>query len=85
LDRAGELAAQHDSQPVLNSYPLPNWQPGVLIADPHPLVWPDGASQQYRLSVGLYDPQTFARWPTMDAAGMRLPDDQLLLHLQGQP
>jgi hypothetical protein len=85
LDSAGELLAQHDSQPVLNSYPLPIWQPGILIADPHPLVWPDDDSQPYQLGVGLYDPQSLDRWPVTDAAGTNLPDNQLLLPLSGQP
>lgn len=85
LNSDGELVAQHDSQPVLNSYPVTNWQPGVLIADPHPLVWPDNKGQPYQLGLGMYDPQTFARWPVLDAVGNRLPDDRLLLPLPGQP
>jgi hypothetical protein len=85
LSPTGEMLAQHDSQPVLNSYPLPNWQPGTIIADPHPLIWPHDSSQQYHLGLGLYDPQSLVRWPVMDATGTNLPDDQLLLPLPGQP
>jgi hypothetical protein len=85
LDSAGQLAVQHDGQPVLGSYPLSNWQPGVIIADPHPLVWPDDSGQPYQLGVGLYDPQSLVRWPVTDGVGARLPDDQLLLPLRGQP
>ena len=34
LNPAGEILAQHDAQPVLNTYPVSVWQPGTIIADP---------------------------------------------------
>lgn len=77
LNQDGELAAQSDSQPVQNSYPLSNWPPGVLIADAHSFTWPAGALTQ--LAVGLYDPATLARWPAADLDGVPLPNNQAVL------
>jgi hypothetical protein len=79
LDRSGNITAQHDAQPVLNSYPLPVWVPGMTIADPHPLIWPETPAGELVLAAGLYDPVTFVRWPVTDAAGERQADDRAVL------
>ena len=85
LNQAGELAAQSDSQPVQNSYPLTNWPPGFLIADAHSFTWPADAGELTQLAVGLYDPATFVRWPVTGSAGVPLPDGQILLPVEIRP
>jgi hypothetical protein len=78
LDAAGEIMAQHDGLPVLNTYPLYSWQSGKIVADSHPLVWAE-VDGDYSIAIGLYDPHTLERWPVWDEAGNRQPDDRLLL------
>jgi hypothetical protein len=80
LNEAGEIVAQHDAQPVMNSYAADLWEPGQIVADMHPLIWPEDAGD-YRIAVGLYDPATLERWPVHDEAGNRQPDDRLLIPL----
>lgn len=83
LNEAGEIVSQHDSQPVQNSYPLPVWQPGRIIADEHPLQLPESdAAASYTLAIGLYDPVTWTRWSVTDAQGNPLPDGRILLEYQ---
>ncbi|MCI0394846.1 MAG: hypothetical protein L0322_07885 [Chloroflexi bacterium] len=80
LDETGQIIAQHDGQPVLDTYPLPTWQPGVVIADSHRLSLPAALpAGLYRLAVGLYDPDSLARWPVTGPGGERLPDGRVLL------
>jgi hypothetical protein len=86
LDSAGNIIAQHDGQPVNNSYPLPNWQPGMIIADRHLLpLAADVPAGPYQLAVGLYDPATFARWPVTTPSGEPLADGRALLPLPSLP
>ena len=82
LDEEGQIVAQDDAQPVRNSYPLPVWPPGMIVADPHPLIWPEAPAA---LSVGLYNPADFTRWPVTDASGVELPDGRVILQQWGQP
>jgi hypothetical protein len=82
LDEAGQIVAQDDAQPVRNSYPLPVWPVGMIVADAHPLIWPEGPAA---LTVGLYHPADFTRWPVMDADGVELPDGQVILQQWGEP
>ncbi|MEM7111216.1 MAG: hypothetical protein AAF614_02200 [Chloroflexota bacterium] len=80
LDDADTLLAQHDAQPVSNSYPLPNWPSGVVVVDEHPLLIPsDLAAGDYHLAIGLYNPSDFARWSVRDADGNLLPEGRALL------
>lgn len=80
LNEAGEIVAQHDAQPVSNAYLLPNWIPGVLIADSHRLVLPDDLpAGRYELVAGLYDPQDLTRWPVLAPDGMPAPDNRVFL------
>lgn len=79
LDGVGNIVAQHDAQPVLGSYPLPVWLPGMVIADPHPLVWPDVPAGGLTVTAGLYDPVTVIRWPVTDAGGNPQANDRAIL------
>ncbi|MCA9960938.1 MAG: hypothetical protein KC443_17985 [Anaerolineales bacterium] len=78
LDADGQIIGQNDAQPVQNSYPLPVWPVGVLIADEHVLTLPETVAGGGMLGVGLYDPATFARWP---AVGTAVTDNRALLPL----
>ena len=80
LDENGAIVAQHDGQPVAGTYPLPNWQPGAIVADRHPLRLPaDLPAGQYALAVGLYDPDTLARWSVAEPDGATGDDGRALL------
>lgn len=62
--------AQDDSIPVGWTYPTTGWQPGETIRDEHLLVIaPSTPRGDYRLIVGLYDPDTRERPAVHDAAG----------------
>jgi hypothetical protein len=75
LDGEGEIAAQQDAPPLNNAYPLPVWPPGMLVADTYLLPAAGGA----QLGVGLYDPETLARWPAVDGAGDEAANGRILL------
>lgn len=80
LDEQNNIVAQHDAQPVQNAYPLPVWPPNTLVADTHTLALPpDLPTGTYRIAAGLYDPDSFVRWPAFAADGTPLPDNRVLL------
>jgi hypothetical protein len=57
LDEAGQLKAQNDALPRAGAYPIPWWQPGEVIADPHTLSLPaDLSPGAYQLAIGFYRP-----------------------------
>jgi hypothetical protein len=62
LNQQGQIAAQSDSQPVQGTRPTTGWLPQEVIVDEYalslPVQLPPG---RYRLTAGLYDPQTGAR------------------------
>jgi len=69
IDANGQIVAQTDGRPQAGSPLMTCWQPGEVYLDRH--VIPLGsqvASGQYRLSIGLYDAQTGARVPAINAA-----------------
>lgn len=69
VDREGKLVAQHDGPPSGGGYPLSIWSDGDVVVDQHEIVVPEGVSGDgVRLAVGLYDPQTGARY-TRDDGG----------------
>jgi len=64
FDDQGQLIGQHDGMPALWTRPTSTWHPGETIEDKHGLLLPPETHIAYML-VGLYDPQTGARLPTM--------------------
>jgi hypothetical protein len=59
LDAAGQLVAQHDSEPVNGLRPTSTWRPGESIVDRHGVLLPDDLPPgDYHLVAGLYDPVT---------------------------
>jgi hypothetical protein len=80
LDAAGRLVAGQDTRPMGGLYGTQAWQPGEGIVDEHRLELPAGLPPgEYRLAVGLYDAATQARLPVVDASGVPVPDNALLL------
>ncbi len=76
LDETGRMVAQHDAQPVQNSYPLTFWPVRAIIADEHIMPLPD---RPYTLAVGLYDPHDLTRWSVANPDGTVDPDGRALL------
>ncbi|RME49586.1 MAG: hypothetical protein D6796_04660, partial [Caldilineae bacterium] len=79
LDAGGARVGQADGTPYGNRYPLPDWRPGQVIADPRPV----GAAGAVELAVGVYNPRTGQRLPATDDAGRPLPDNALRIPLAG--
>lgn len=79
-DDSGNLVTQGDSPPQANWYPTSIWTAGEQIRDPHKLLPPgDTAGGRYRVTVGLYDLDTGARLPAINADGGRWLDDGVLV------
>jgi hypothetical protein len=87
LDAQGRQVGQADAPPAGADAPPSTWQPGRVMPWVHPVPVPrDLAPGSYWLSLGLYDPETFARLPLQGAAPPpTAPDDgehTLLLPLE---
>jgi uncharacterized membrane protein len=62
LDADGGIVAQHDGPPAGGELPALGWLPGEYLTDTHVLQLPfDLPPGEYRLGVGLYDPNTGLR------------------------
>ena len=71
----GAKAAQRDALPVCGRALTHLWNPGDVIADPHPIRLNDAAAPgTYTLLAGLYDVETGARLPVTDASGAPVGD-----------
>ena len=70
LDSSGQLRGQADSPPMAGKYPTSVWDAGEVIADLHTLsLAPDLPAGEYRIAVGLYDPETGQRVKRVDGNG----------------
>lgn len=78
VDASERVIAQRDNAPVRGTYPTSAWQLGELIVDAHDLDV-DAPSGTYALMAGMYDLATLVRLPALDADGVRLQDDRVLL------
>ncbi len=58
-----------DRQPLDGAYPTHLWQPGEVVADTIPLPLDGSPPDNYRLAIGLYQPDTPARLPLENDAG----------------
>ncbi|MCS6825175.1 MAG: hypothetical protein NZ553_01035 [Caldilinea sp.] len=66
----GQMVAQQDQPPLQGFYPSDHWLPGVAFHDTYSLTVPDDAAPGlYRLSIGLYDPETGQRLPLLRPDG----------------
>jgi Protein O-mannosyl-transferase TMEM260-like len=80
LDSEGILRGQQDSVPHAGALPTSEWLPGEYVADLYTLAVPsDVKAGDYRIEIGMYSPETGVRAAALDAQGVRLPDDRVLL------
>jgi hypothetical protein len=55
LDKAGNVVAGIEEEPLRGRYPTTGWQPGELVRDRHVLTVPQGTPDgQYELIIGVY-------------------------------
>jgi len=79
IDVSDAIHGQHDGIPAGGKRPTTGWVRGEVIVDQHVIVVdPETAPGEYRLTVGLYDPNTWARLPILDAAGQIIGDRVML-------
>ena len=86
LDSDGQLRGQTDSPPTSGKYPTSVWDAGEFIADSHTLSLPnDLPGGEYKLAIGLYDPETGRRLQTVDGSGNSTGDSVTISGLMVQP
>jgi hypothetical protein len=73
------VVVQDDAVPRRWTYPTTWWQAGEVVSDEIPLSLEDVPPGQYRLAVGVYDPESGERLSVVDAAGEALPGERLVL------
>jgi hypothetical protein len=82
------LWGQDDSEPCRRSYPTSVWRPGEILRDKYAIPIPSEAETgNYEVRVGFYLLETLTRLPAVDAAGLPVPDDSVLLapvHVQSR-
>jgi hypothetical protein len=78
LDADGVLIGQADGPPVANHYPTSLWQPGEIVQDSRLIPAGD------RYLVGLYDPLSGERLPALGADGIPVPDNAVVLAMDGR-
>jgi hypothetical protein len=75
----GQLVAQQDVMPRDWTYPTTWWEKGEVVSDEIVLAVSDAPAGVYRVSIGVYDPETGARLPVVDTARTEGVQDQLPL------
>jgi hypothetical protein len=75
----GGIVAQHDAVPLNWTYPTNWWEAGEFVADRIILPMEDVPAGRYRVSVGMYDPDTHERLPIADDAGTVHEENRLVL------
>jgi len=76
----GELVAQADVMPRDWTYPTTWWEKGEVVSDEIVLAVSDVPPGIYRVTIGVYNPETGARLPVTAGSGAGEPDqDQLML------
>ncbi len=64
LNDAGQLVAQNDGFPFLNTRPTSSWQAGEVVYDPHPLDLSALAPGHYSVAVQIYTYYDGVKYPT---------------------
>jgi hypothetical protein len=75
----GTIAVQDDALPRHWTYPTTWWERGEVVEDTISLPLDEVSPGQYRLVIGLYEPETGERLIAYSADGQRYADDAVLL------
>jgi len=79
MDANGKLLTQKDGVPGNWSLPTDTWAAGEVIADSYEIpVPPEATSGDYKVQVGMYNPEDRQRLPALES-GARLADDSIPL------
>ena len=79
LDSQGLIQGQADSPPRAGRYPTSVWDSGEVIADLHTFsLRPDLPDGEYRLRIGLYDPETGKRVEMVDENGQMVDEPVII-------
>lgn len=86
LDMNDAVATGQDNPPCRGACPTITWRPGEVIRDEYqwrlpPILLPG----QYRVQVGMYEPDTLTRLEVLDASGAVIGDRLILATLDCQP
>jgi hypothetical protein len=77
-DEASTLT--YDRPPFGGRFPTCDWPGGAAFVDEWEIVLPDDLQPgEYEVATGLYDPQTLARQPVTDGAGVPVTDSNITL------
>jgi hypothetical protein len=77
LDTDGNRPTQRDAPPWQGRFPTQTWRPGSLVVTADDVYLPPGmVPGEYRIVIGMYDPESFARLPVM-LNGVPVPEGQL--------
>ena len=81
VSSSDEVLAQMDNVPVAWTRPLETWKKGEQLLDVYELALPADAARLSgaTLQVGMYDPDTGARFPASDRSDQPLPGDKVTL------
>jgi hypothetical protein len=74
-----ELVAQADVMPYHWTYPTFWWEAGETVSDEIPLPLADVPQGDYRLEIGVYDPDSGKRLPVVAGRDPQQPSDRLVL------
>ncbi len=79
LDEQGRVLAQRDGVPANGIYPTWAWMPSEIVEDEHLIpLDSDVPPGEYRLAIGLYEPDTLRRLGATDPEGGPVGDQALL-------
>ena len=72
--------AQTDTRPGRGTFPTARWQTGEVVLDEYRLTLPtDAPPGDYPLAIGMYNLETGARVRVLDASGVPMESDRVLL------
>ena len=84
----GQLYGQWDNPPVRGTFPTTDWKPGESVVDQYEIpVSLNAPPGDYRLLIGLYDPNTGMRSPLLAENGEPAGDHVMLsqaIHVNGR-
>jgi|GEM_PF-4785155 len=81
VDANGKLLVQKDGVPGNWSLPTDTWVAGEVVVDSYVIpIPPEAAPGNYRVQIGMYNPESGQRLPALEA-GSRLADDSIPLSI----